>query len=122
MGDNPVAKIVWPRISKEGTTKTHFFYIDGETIGGQGIEKSSQMAKLCLPVRRTHTGVIHVCKHTFQTARGAVHHSLKSLCGVRQPKWSEHILKQAKWRDNRCFWDVCGCNRDLVITLEKVDF
>ncbi len=102
--------------------KNTFFEIDGETIGSQGIEKSFQMAKVCLPIRRTHMGVVHVCKHTFQTVRGAVHHSLKSLCCVRKPKWSEHILKEAKWRDNHRFWDVCDCNRDLVITLEKVNF
>ncbi len=67
-------------------------------------------------------GIADVCKYTFQTVSGAVHHSLKSLRSVRQPKWREQILKQAKWCDNRRFWDVCGCNRDLVITLDKIDF
>jgi hypothetical protein len=41
---------------------------------------------------------------------------------MRQPKWCEKILKQAKWRDNYHFWDFCDCDRDLVITLDKIDF
>jgi hypothetical protein len=85
---------------QRGHSKNTFFEIDGETIGGQGIENSFQMAELCLPVQRIHRGDVHVCKHTFQTVRGAVHHSLKSLRGIRQPKWREQILKQGKWRDN----------------------
>ncbi len=44
------------------------------------------------------------------------------MCSIRQPKWHEQILKQAKWRDNCRFWDVFGSNRDLVIILDKVDF
>jgi hypothetical protein len=35
-----------------------------------------------------------ICKHTFQTICDAVHHSLKRLCGVGQPKRSEQILEQ----------------------------
>ncbi len=62
------------------------------------------------------------CKHTFQTVSVAVHHSLKSLCSVRQPKSSEQIFKPAKWRYDCSFWDVCGSNRDLVITLDKINF
>ncbi len=62
-GVDPVAEIMWPRISKEETVKNAFFKIDGETIGGQGIEKSFQMKKVCLPVKRTYTRVVHVCKH-----------------------------------------------------------
>ncbi len=80
------------------------------------------MAEGCLPVQRSHTGVVHVCKHAFQTICGVVHHLLKSLCSVRQPKWHEQILNQAEWHDNCRFWDVGGCNRDLVITLDIVDF
>ncbi len=97
-GAAPAAKIVWPRISKEGTAKKTFFKIDGETSGGQGVEKSFQIAEVCLPVQRTHTGVVHVCKHTFQTVCGAVHHSLKGLCrktrgsAVRVPRM--HLLLQ----------------------------
>jgi hypothetical protein len=80
------------------------------------------MAEVCLPVQRTHAGVVHVCKHTFQTVSGMVHHSLKGLCSIRQSKWCEKILKQAKWHDNRrFFFYICGCNRDLVITLDKVN-
>ncbi len=48
-----------------GHCKNTFFEIDGKTIGGQGIEKNFPMEEVCLPVRRTHTGVVHVCKHTF---------------------------------------------------------
>ncbi len=50
---------------QRGHCKNTFFKIDGEAIGGQGVEKSFQMVEVCLPVRRTHTGVVHVCKHTF---------------------------------------------------------
>jgi hypothetical protein len=53
------------------------------------------MEEVCLPVQRTHMGVVHLCKQPFQTICGADHHTLKSLCSVRQPKWSEQILKQA---------------------------
>ncbi len=119
------AEIMWPRISNELTVKTHFSRLmakKGETIGGQGIEKGFQMKEVCLPVQRTQMGVVHVCKHPFKTVSGAVHHSLKSLYSVRLPKWHEQILKQAKCYDNLCFWVVCGCNRDLVITLDKVDY
>ncbi len=114
----------WNRVAKNfrgWDCKNAFFKVDGETIGSQSVEKSFQM-KVCLPLRRTHTRVIHVCKHPFQIINCAVHHVLKSLCGIRQPKWCEQILKQAKWRDNRHFWDVCGCNRNLVVTLDKIDF
>ncbi len=44
------------------------------------------------------------------------------VCEALDPKWLEQILKQAKWHVSRRFWDVCGCNRDLVITLDKIDF
>jgi hypothetical protein len=121
-GGRPCCEIVWQRTFKKVTATTHFFKIDGKTTGGQSVEKNSQMTEVCLPVRRTYTGVVHVCKHTFQTFCGAVHHSLKGLCSVREPKWRERLLKQAKWHDNRRFLDVCDCNRDLVITLDKIDF
>jgi hypothetical protein len=32
------------------------------------------------------------------------------------------IFKQAKWCYNRRFWFVCGCNRNLVITFDKINF
>ncbi len=80
------------------------------------------MAEVCLPVRRTGTWVIHICKHTFQAIRGAILHSLKCLCGVGQPKKGKQILKQAKWCYNCSFWDFLGRDRDLVITLDKIDF
>jgi hypothetical protein len=35
---------------QRGHCKNTFFKIDGKTIGGQGIEKSFQMAEVCLPV------------------------------------------------------------------------
>jgi hypothetical protein len=28
---------------------------------------------------------------------------LKGLCSIREPKWREQLLKQAKWCDIRCF-------------------
>jgi hypothetical protein len=117
MGVDPVAKIVWPRIYEDGTVKTHF-----SRLMARPLVSRDQMEKVCLPVRRTQTGVIHVCKHPFMTFNGAVHHALKGLCSVRQPKRHEQILKQAKWRDNCRFWDVCCCNRDLVITIDKINF
>jgi hypothetical protein len=86
--------------------KNSFFKIDSETIGGQRVEKIFQVAEVCLPVRGSYMGIVHVFKHTFQTLCGEVHHSLKGLCSVREPKWHEQILKQAKWRDNPRFWDV----------------
>ncbi len=107
---------------QRGHCKNAFFKIDSMTIGGHGIEKSFQMEKVCLPVRRAYMGVVHVCKHPFQTVNGAVHHALKGLCSIRQPKRHEQILKLAKWHDNCRFWDVCNCNRDLVITLDKINF
>ncbi len=63
----------------------------------QSCEKSLQMAEVCLPVQRTDMWVVHICKHTFQTICGAVHHSLNCLCDIGQPKRGEQILKQAKW-------------------------
>jgi hypothetical protein len=39
VGAAPADDILWPRISKEGTAKTHFIKIDGETIGGQRVER-----------------------------------------------------------------------------------
>ncbi len=64
------------------------------------------MEKVCLPVRS------RPCMQTpLPNGQWCSHHALKGLCSVRQPKWCEQILKQAKWRDNRRgFWDVCGCN------------
>jgi hypothetical protein len=50
VGADPVAEIMWPRISRVGTEKTHFLRLICETIGGQSFEKSFQM-KVCLPVR-----------------------------------------------------------------------
>jgi hypothetical protein len=50
-----------------GDCKNAFLKVDGETIGGQSVEKSFRMKKVCLPICRTHTRVIHVFKHTFQT-------------------------------------------------------
>jgi hypothetical protein len=78
-----------------GDCKNAFLKVDGKAIGRQSIEKIFQMKKVCLPVWRTHMRVIHVCKHTLKTISNAVHHSLKSLCSVRQSKWREQILKQA---------------------------
>ncbi len=70
---------------QRGHCKNTFFKIDGETIGGQGVEKSFQMAEVCLPVRRTYSGVVHVCKHTFHTVCGAVHHSWKVCAALDSP-------------------------------------
>jgi hypothetical protein len=50
--------------------------IDVKSIGGQGIEKSFQM-EVCLPVRRAHTGVVCVCKHTFQSPNSMKKYSNK---------------------------------------------
>ncbi len=80
------------------------------------------MVEVCLPVRRSYTGVIHIYKHTFQTICGTIHHSLKCLSGVGQPKRGEQIFKQAKWCNDCSFWDVLGRERDLVITLDKINF
>ncbi len=107
---------------KRGCCKNTFFQINGEAIGGQSCEKSLQMAEVCLPVRRTDTWVIHICTHTFQTIHGAIHHSLKCLCGVGQSKRGEQIFEQTKWRNNCRFWDVLGRDTDLVITLDKINF
>jgi hypothetical protein len=61
MGVDPVAEIMWPRIYKERTAKMHFSsLIVRPTFGGQGIEKSFKMQKVCLSVQRAHTGVVHV--------------------------------------------------------------
>jgi hypothetical protein len=68
--------------------KDTFFKIDAETIGGQNVEKNFQVAEVCLPVRRSYAGVVHVCKHTFQTLWilcGAVHNSLKVCAGLESP-------------------------------------
>ncbi len=51
-----------------------------------------------------------------------VHHSLKCLRSVGQPKMCEQIFKQAKRRNDCSFWDVLSRNRDLVITLDKINF
>ncbi len=66
--------------------------------------------------------VIHICKHTIQTICGTVHHSLKLLCSIGQPKRGEKIFKQAKWRYDCSLWDVLGRDRDLMITLDKINF
>jgi hypothetical protein len=61
--------------------KNTLFQVNCQTIGSQSAEKSLQMAEVCLPVRRTNSRVVHVCKHTFQTICGSVHHSLEGLGG-----------------------------------------
>jgi hypothetical protein len=48
---------------------------------------------VCLLVHRAHTGVVHVCKHPFQTINVVVHHALKGLRSIRQPKRREQIIK-----------------------------
>jgi hypothetical protein len=63
----------------------------------------------------------HSCMQThLPTICGVIHHSLKSLCGVGQPKRGEQIIEQAKWRYDCSFWDVLGRNRDLVMTEKTV--
>jgi hypothetical protein len=42
------------------------------------------MAEVCFPVRRTNSGVVHVCKHTLQPICGSVHNFLKSLSSIGQ--------------------------------------
>jgi hypothetical protein len=79
------------------------------------------MVEVCLPVQRTYMLVIHICKHTFQTICGTVHHSLKCLCGVGQHKRDKQIFKQANWRYDCSFWDVLSRDRNLVITLDKIN-
>jgi hypothetical protein len=61
-------------------------------------------------------------KPTFQTIRGAIQHSLKQLWGVGQPKRCEQLLQQAKRHNECCFWGILGLHRDLVITLDKINF
>ncbi len=99
-----------------GDCKNAFLKVDGETFGSQRVEKSFQMKKVCLPVWRTHTRVIYVCKHTLKTVNCAVHHALKSLCSVRQSNWSEQILEQAKWHDTAIF------GMSVAATLDKINF
>ena len=81
---------------KRGGCKNTFFQVNCQTIGSQSIEKSLQVAEVCLPVRRANSRVIHVCKHTFQTICGSIHHSLEGLGSIGQAKGCEKILKQAK--------------------------
>jgi hypothetical protein len=79
-GATPTTKIVWPRISKEGAA-----------LVAKAVKKASRWRRcVCLSGEPTHESFI--C--------GTVRHSLKGLCGVKQPKWHEKILKQAEWRDN----------------------
>ncbi len=61
-------------------------------------------------------------KHTFKTVQSVVHHVFKSLCTVRQSKRRKKVLQKTKWHDDCCFWNVCGCTPDLVVTLDKVNF
>jgi hypothetical protein len=70
-----------PEFTGMGLQK-RIFKVVGETIGGQSIEKSFQMKKVCLPVQRTYTRVVHVCKHPYQTVNHAVHHALKKVCAA----------------------------------------
>ncbi len=72
--------------------------------------------------RRTDVWDVHVCKHILHTICGTIHHSFKSLCSVGQPKWREQVHKQAKCHNYCRFWDGLGHNRDLVITLDKIEF
>jgi hypothetical protein len=87
-------EILWPRISKDA--KMHFSRLMAKPLVAKALKKKFQVAEVGLPLRRPYTGVVHLYKHTFQTLCGAVHHSLKGLCSVREPKWREHILKLAK--------------------------
>ncbi len=80
------------------------------------------MAEVCMPVWRTNSGVVHVCKHTLQTICGSVHHSLKSLSSIGEAKRCEKIFKQAKRGDDCSFWDVVNSNGYLVITFDKINF
>jgi hypothetical protein len=68
--DQPWGLILSPKSCGQESPKralqSIFFELDGETIGGQGIEKSFQMEKVCLPVLRFHMGVVHVCKQPLR--------------------------------------------------------
>ncbi len=59
---------------------------------------------------------------TFETVQSAVHHALKSARVRQSKKRHKKVFKEAEWRDDPPFWDVCGSDRDLVVTLDKVDF
>ncbi len=41
---------------------------------------------------------------------------------IRKSKCREKILRQVKWRDNYYFWKAWGCNRNLMVTHDKINF
>ncbi len=85
------------------------FQVNGETIHSQSCEKLLQVNEVCLLIWGADPRVINIGKHLLQIADNTVHHALESLCGIGQPKWSDQILKQAKWRDN------CRCDKAIML-------
>ncbi len=79
------------------------------------------MDKVCLPIWRPHTRVVYVGKWPLKAINCAIHYLLKSLHEVGQPIRSEQKLKQAKWHDNCCFWDVLFRDGNLVVTFNRID-
>ncbi len=115
------SEIMCPRISKAKTAKTHFSKSMARPLVARR-KKCFQVNELCLPIWRTNLKVVHVGKHRLQIVNRTVHNALKHLHSIRQPKRSEQIFRQAKWRYNCCFWDVLRRDRDLVITFHKINF
>ena len=109
------------RVAKKfqgGHSKNAFFQIDGEAIGSQSREKIFKVGKVRLSIWRPDSGVVYIDKRTLAVCSCFVHCSLESLCRVGQSERREQKLKEANWRDDCCFWNVLGRDRNLVITFD----
>jgi hypothetical protein len=121
MGAAPVAEILCPSISREGVAKTHFSKLMARPLAAKAVKKASRWWR-CVSLSGEQTCELSMSENTPKTVSGEIHHSLKHLHGVGQPKRREQIFKQAKWCNDSSFWEVLSRNRDLVITLDKINF
>ena len=66
--------------------------------------------------------VVQIHENATKALANHVHQSLKSLCGILETEWHLKKFIQAKWSDDGCFGNVVVVDRDLMITLNQINF
>ena len=73
-------------------------------------------------VSARHQDVIQVDEHEVEVLEDRIHKPLERLCRVLEAERHAEKFKKAKRGDDRCFRNVLGLDRDLMVAPDEVHF
>ena len=71
---------------------------------------------------RCNQNVVNINECVGDFAKNLVHETLKVLASVFEAKRRSWEYEQPKWGDYPCFLDIVLIHRDLMISLQEIDF